>query len=332
VRPLDTTVQVDDRSGMTLVSGDALVAGRAGVAGTEVHLGEVLEARGALRVEVPGKVWLLIEAGSRVRVEQARGTLVLALERGVVEADVNPVAEGEAFALDIAQEQDSVRVAVHGTHLRVARGAGHVTIDLSEGVVSVGAPPRSGMTLGSLLTAPAHAELSVADVTGTLMVSHDPGSLRPAVSLRPSSQPRPVAVSAPAAAARPEAFAAHPSSPALSVVRAEARPSAAAEPPVPPSTAPPALPPVDPNAEATLGTAVRACMPAQAGGANVTVQVTTTLHLDLLDDGMVNAARFDPPVATDVNTCATPSIYKTRFAHGGSASVRIDFTVPSSAP
>jgi hypothetical protein len=73
-------------------------------------------------------------------------------------------------------------------------------------------------------------------------------------------------------------------------------------------------------------------MPAQASGANLTVQVTTTLRLELHDDGMVKTARFDPPVAGDVNTCATPSIYKTRFAHGGSANVRIDFTVPSSAP
>ena len=72
-------------------------------------------------------------------------------------------------------------------------------------------------------------------------------------------------------------------------------------------------------------------MPAQAGGA-FTAHVTTTLRLDLLDNGMVRNAIFDPPVATDVNTCAVPAIYRTRFAHGGSASVLIDVTVvPSSA-
>jgi hypothetical protein len=276
-------------------------------------------------------MWLLVDAGSRVRLEQARGTLVLALERGAIEADVNPVAEGEAFAVDVAQDDKVVRVAVHGTHLRVARGGDRVTIDLSEGVVSVGAPPRSGSTLGSLVTAPAHAELSVADVAGTLVVLHEPGSLRPAVSLRPSSQPRPVAVSSPAATTRAEAFASHPSPLAPTVVRPEPRPSTAAVEAPAPSPAPPALTPVDPSAEATLGAAVRACMPSQAGGTNITVQVHTTLRLELKDDGMVESARFDPPVATDVNTCAAPTIYKTRFAHGGSASIPIDVTVPSSA-
>ena len=45
------------------------------------------------------------------------------------------------------------------------------------------------------------------------------------------------------------------------------------------------------------------------------------LHLDLDADGNVRAARFDPPVAPDVNACAAPAIYRTRFTHGGSADV-----------
>jgi len=77
---------------------------------------------------------------------------------------------------------------------------------------------------------------------------------------------------------------------------------------------------------------VRSCMAARWSPDNVTVVVTTTLHLDLDADGNVRAARFEPPVATDVNTCAAPVIYRTRFTHDGSADVPVDFKVPSSAP
>jgi hypothetical protein len=63
---------------------------------------------------------------------------------------------------------------------------------------------------------------------------------------------------------------------------------------------------------------------------NVTISVSTTLHLVLSEDGSVQSARFDPPVAPDVNACASPEIYKARFTHGGAASIAIDFMTPAS--
>jgi hypothetical protein len=64
---------------------------------------------------------------------------------------------------------------------------------------------------------------------------------------------------------------------------------------------------------------------------NVTVSVSTTLHLVLRDDGTVRSARFEPPVAPDVNACATQPIYRARFTHGGAVSIGVDFKAPSSA-
>jgi hypothetical protein len=84
----------------------------------------------------------------------------------------------------------------------------------------------------------------------------------------------------------------------------------------------------NPNAEVALANAVRACMAERPRAENVTVVVSTTLHLELADDGTVRTARFDPPVAPDVNGCAAQSIYKTRFAHGGSVALPIALTVP----
>jgi hypothetical protein len=81
----------------------------------------------------------------------------------------------------------------------------------------------------------------------------------------------------------------------------------------------------DPNAEATVASVVRACMAERPRIENVTILVSTTLHLELNDDGAVRTARFDPPVAPDVNGCAAQAIYKTRFAHGGAVAIRIDF-------
>ena len=112
-----------------------------------------------------------------VRAGTRGGSIVLALRVGAVEAQVTPVAMGEAFAVDV----DGVRVAVHGTHLRVARaerGGSWVVVDLSEGVISVGAPPKAGSTMGVLVTAPAHVEFSTTDVDRTLRVEHDPARVR----------------------------------------------------------------------------------------------------------------------------------------------------------
>ena len=46
----------------------------------------------------------------------------------------------------------------------------------------------------------------------------------------------------------------------------------------------------------------------------------------LIDEPSPGAARFDPPVAPDVNTCAAPAIYRQRFGHGGAVAIPVDFT------
>jgi len=47
---------------------------------------------------------------------------------------------------------------------------------------------------------------------------------------------------------------------------------------------------------------------------------------DLADDGTVRFARFDPPVAPDVNACSAQAIYRERFGRGGAIAIPIDFT------
>ena len=301
--------------------GQMLIDGRPVARGATLRLGDVIEVRGGpVTVERPGKLTMRIEPGSRAAVTHTDGALVLALAEGAVEAQVVPVPNGEAFAVDIA----GARVAVHGTHLRVARIGEHVDVDLNEGVVVVGHAPRAGMVVGSLVTAPAHAEFTAADLSGTLSVTHDGAAVRPPVALGPAS---PVATLAPPASpasplpgATPPVVAPgvapHPAS--AVVAHVDPRPSAAG--------ATPAVAPVEATPEQVVTNAVRACMSERPHAENVTVVVRTTLHLDLADDGTVRAARFEPPVAPDVNGCASPAIYKARFAHGGSTSIEVDFS------
>jgi len=227
------------------------------------------------------------------------------------------VPSGEAFAVDVGHS----RVAVHGTHLRVARVGEHVVVDLSEGVISLGEAPRIGSTLGALLTAPAHAEFTTSDAEGTLTLTHDPAVLRAPVALGASGQARaglPSVVVAPL----PKAESGDVRPVAVGAAR-EVHPAS-----LPPRTA--AAP--EANPETVIAAAVRACLAERPRADNVTVVVSTTVRLGVGPDGTVTSARFDPPVAPDVNACASGAIYKTRFAHGGSIAIPVDLKLPSSAP
>jgi len=325
-RTMDPVQVVADESAGSVVAiegdGQLMIDGKPGRVGAELHLGDVLETHGAqATIERPGKLTVVVEQGAKATVARTQGALVLALDRGAVEAQVVPVPSGEAFAVDVGPS----RVAVHGTHLRVARTGDHVVVDLTEGVVSLGPAPRIGSTLGSLVTAPAHAEFTATDAEGTLVVSHDALTVRAAASFVPVGPSR---ASLPALAAAPvksEPADTRPPSSSGAAPRPDVRSPGSS-----PGRAATML--AEPDPEAAIVAAVRACVASRPHADNVTVVVTTTVRLELRADGSVQSARFDPPVAPDVNGCASGPIYGTHFTHGGSLSVPVDVRVPSSAP
>jgi hypothetical protein len=310
----DRTVVMDDAGSIVGIDGEGevLLDGRQASIGATVRLGDVIEARGAdVTLGRAGKLTVVLERGSSATVTHVQGALVLSLGRGALEAQVVPVASGEALAVDVGPS----RVAVHGTHLRVARLADHVIVDLNDGVVSVGAAPRVGSTLGALVTAPAHAEFSAADAQATIRVTHDPSEVR-----------GPVALSAPAQVKRGTGTVAPP--PVAARVEARESTQVSASPRAESHSAPTASGPQsvaapDPNAPAAVDAAVRACMAERPHSDEVSVIVSTTLYLQIDDDGSVHSARFEPPVAPEVNACAAHSIYKTHFPHGGAVTIPI---------
>jgi ferric-dicitrate binding protein FerR (iron transport regulator) len=293
-------------------AGTMQIDGKPVTGGAAVKLGDVLETGTAkATLDRPGRLTLTMEPQSRIVVTHVQGALVLSVERGAVEAQVVPVIAGEAFAVDVEHS----RVAVHGTHLRVERAGERVIVDLNEGVVSIGEAPRAGSLVGTLVNAPAHVEFLAADAAGTLTQTHDVASVR-----APEARAAAIA-SGVVAPPRPEAFATRPAPAAL-----PGEPRAGVRPPPTGTYAKIPVPAPEPSPEEAIAVAVRQCLAERPHPENVTIVVSTRLHLDLADDGSVRAARFDPPVAPDVNACAAPAIYRQRFGHGGAVAIPVDFT------
>jgi hypothetical protein len=279
-------------------SGDVWLGGAKAHAGIYARAGEGVHTQGAQALfESEGRVSWLLENESRVRIERttlAGSALVLALLEGAVEAQVTPVASGEAFAIDV----DGVRIAVHGTHLRVARDGDRVVVDLSEGTVSIGAPPKVGSTYGTLVTAPAHVEFRAGALATSMSIDHAAASVRSVTELSEVSD---------------EGASIHVDP--RSSVAAAAPSSLPSWKPTPRSSTSPVAP--NPLADSIVASAVRACATGGPRSNDVIVTVSSTLTVDVRDDGFARLASFDPPLAPDIQSCASRSIYSTRFASPG---------------
>jgi hypothetical protein len=331
VAPLDVEVSTRPTAPAELASvsegGELRVDGaKVGPAGLALRDGESLEARGGVASFVaPGRVAWLLESGTEVtalRSGTRGGSIVLGLRVGAVEAQVTPVPAGEAFAVDV----DGVRVAVHGTHLRVARaerGGSWVVVDLSEGVISVGAPPKAGSTMGVLVTAPAHVEFSTTDVDHTLRVEHDPARVRApvdpvSIGSRVDSL-RATALEAPESAAQDtpdEKSGDSPATPRSTHPVSHPPPAA----PVPAVVAPRAPPtPIE-----RLATAVRNCADQTTHDANGSLTISSMMTVEVKADGSAGLAKFDPPLAPDLQACVANTVYAIHWGAPGALRIPIE--------
>jgi hypothetical protein len=294
-------------------AGEIRVSGAKARTGAHARAGDTIGTRGAKAVfEAPGRVSWLMEDESIVTVERAGapGTpVVLALRQGALEAEVAPVASGEAFAVDV----DEVRVAVHGTHLRVARDGDHIVVDLTEGVVSIGAPPKIGSTYGTLVTAPAHVEFHAGALDSSLTVDHTPSAVRRAADLDSVMDDDNTASVTPPPAPLPRGDESTTPAP-----KHGARATAPAR---------PAAPPAAPSPEEVITAAFRDCAAtaqprSSASDGKTTISISRILTFDVNDERHVsNTIKYDQPFGPDhvyetINSCAARVIYKARFAPG----------------
>jgi hypothetical protein len=260
--------------------------------GQTLRIGDAFTSDRRTVFERPGRVTWLVEPRVKAHVKAADASLVLGLDDGVIEADVVPVPSGEAFAIDVATGTSLVRVAVHGTHLRVARAGSRVTVDLTEGVIAIGVPPPSGTTEGTTVRAPAHVELDADDLSS---IRVDALEVRPAVFGRPT-EPAPIvnAVPAPSAVPRPRT---------LEPKRTESRRSIDA-----------------------LTLAVNACANTGSGRSkDVSYTVSTELRLRVSADGQVESAQFSPPLHPEIQACAAREIYGTKLDKTGEIVLPIEY-------
>ncbi len=299
--------------------GDISVSGASVLTGRDIFASDHVVATGASAVfERPNKVRWLLESGSAVSVERAEGPLVLALERGATEAQVVPVPNGEAFAIDVTSGKGNVvRIAVHGTHLRVARVGDHVTVDLTEGVISVGAPPKRGSTLGELVTAPAHVDLDIDSIAsgGALDVHHDATSVRTAVSLSAPTASENVSGNLSENLSANEPNLLKPETPVKQAFPLIAPTPATAKPATTGGIAP------NPDASALVALTVRSSVRAEAARHSNAVTVipptAVVVEMDLDADGYAHNVTFHPPLPPDVQSSVANVLYdpkQTRFA------------------
>lgn len=303
--------------GSIRIGGNPAANGQAALVGDRIEV----STGGHAVFEQPGQVTWGLEAQSRVRVTRTEGGLVLALEQGATEAQVVPVPSGEAFAVDISDSSGNVaRVAVHGTHLRVARAGDRVSVDLTEGVVTVGRAPRSGSTYGTLVTAPAHVEFDIVDITA-VRVDHTPTSVRPAAALAyggPTLDKPVVANNAP-----PPVLMG-----GVDVLGSRPEPRVAPQMNRPVDTPAPVV--IVPNATETIEQAVKTCF-AQgasqfpAGAPEIHMSVSTDLSVPIDDQGAVHTFQFSTPLSNSEQQCVGNTVWPGRFPQAAGQTLTIHF-------
>jgi ferric-dicitrate binding protein FerR (iron transport regulator) len=252
--------------------------------GDALELGSRIEAvRSAITVSHPGHaVWKLL-AGSSAFLAERGERVVVHLEHGSIIARVVPNPKPETFVV----ETDTARVAVHGTVFRVTLRGGRLLVKLHEGSVAVG--PKDGSPV-FMLKAPASGDFALDGRTGEVS-----GSVPSEPSESDARDDLPKSV------------------PARVVPR-----------PTLPSAAPPA-PSVELPDELSIGdiedgvsrvvdatsTCFRQFNQPKPG---LEITVRTALTLKVQPDGSVADVDFQPPLAPDVERCATASVSQIRFA------------------
>jgi hypothetical protein len=231
----------------------------------------LLEARrDDITVKHANATWRLMANGRARIVENDANRITLALDYGLIQADVVPREKPESFAIEVA----STRVAVHGTMFSVERQGDVAEVVVREGRVMVGRNDQRGNMTGTLLTAPSRARLDV----GPLRVAQDETSANGADTKRHGRVGGMAQFSGPGRPAEPTNVAAplpdRPNSVELD------------------------------RAWSAVATEVAACFAEHTTGSpSVRVSFKTHLSLSIDTSGKVADIGFTPPVPEPVRAC-----------------------------
>jgi ferric-dicitrate binding protein FerR (iron transport regulator) len=243
---------------------------------------------------------------------------VVALERGVIRAEVVPRDAAEGLVEVFAIEVNGTRVAVHGTLFTVTHAGDHLEVDVEHGAVAIGPAAYRGPTTAHLLVGPSRGSFSLdGGRTSRLLPRPERG---PVAAAELPVQPLPGG--APAAGLEEQSLAA-PRSPATVAAPPPAASLAAASAPLAGvrASAPKTLTP------AAIQASLARCFDANRrdGLPLVHRSITSTLHVSVRPDGSVGAVRFEPPLRPALQACAE-SIYEGTLA-GGQQEIAIPLTI-----
>ena len=242
----------------------------AAINGAELAIGSIVRADSEpVRVEHLGRAVWTLAPRSRGRLVSRGRYLTVALDQGVIRAEVVPGQAAESFAVEVHQ----TRVAAHGTVFRVTLANNQVLVQVSEGEVVVGSAEDRGRTRGFYLSAPAEGTFAL-DGARVGSVSTPPTS--------PSPEP-----------------------PSRALLPAGAPPTPTTEQPLLTTSARPHEP-EGPTADFVADQMVvqmRRCF-AQHTEVQGSVHVSATSRLSVsLANGVIQSVLLDPPLAPDVEQC-----------------------------
>jgi ferric-dicitrate binding protein FerR (iron transport regulator) len=307
-------------------------------------LGDSLELGGSvasktqpLAYEKPGVVTFTLAPSSRVELVAADqdgdkpGALTIALTEGSVHAEVEPQADGEAFAVEVGH----TRVAVHGTSFTVTRDADHVVVEVAHGSVAVGPTGYRGSTQGWLLVGPDRARFSLDGAREAEWLALPPGlplAVAPVAAGNRSAgatdssdgtvnqlhKPSSAAALGPSAARSNRGVTAHAEAAATHAEAAARAPEEAVPVDKPQEVA--ARGPVEQEeaAKAAIMRGLESCYERQVSSSGVSFSIVSSLTLSILPNGSVREGLFNPPLSPTLMNCARDAITMARFPRGES--------------
>jgi hypothetical protein len=250
--------------------------------------------------------WVLAP-GSAARLLSAGGVLRVALDRGSLEAEVQPSSQPASFVVEAGGSE----VVVHGTHFRVSLLGASTRVAVTRGEVEVrpigqgrGTLLGAGMQADFAAGSPAPAPMPAAPAAEKAAPSAEPG---PSAATPQARLPQ-----APAAANTSNSPAAQPRAQhtAAPVAPPAAAPSAAAAPtPGSPSGA------AAEQALRAVSEHVQRCFRSNLpGSSELGIEASTQLALWVEPDGDVLRANFEPPLAPAVEACVTVQLAQLKLA------------------
>lgn len=231
-------------------------------------------------VDHAGRATWTMDANSTARLTEKGERITVRLERGSLLAEVVPNPKPETFVVEAA----GARIAVHGTVFRVELEGERVIVQVREGTVAVG---PQGAVPGFFLKAPAHGDFAADGRSGSI----DGRPLGESAERRGEplklAPPRSVAP-APGSAAPAPSGVELPSEPSINDIE---------------------------TGIARIVDATSDCFSRNTKSTEgVQITVRTALSLQITGAGTVTDLDFQPPLAPDVEQCATGSISQVTFA------------------